>query len=272
MKLITKRNMVLALYIITIAAGYFLNLALWFTSLLCLLYTAVVIAVNFKPIVVYTGNYFMARNNTELAKKIYKGAIAKNTIYPTAYLNLAIITLREGDAKTALSLLEQGLERTPSVLTEKNIYLTMGSCYWVLGDIDKAITVLEGMRRRYEYVNAHVLMTLGFMYLLKDDYEMATSCTDKAIQDNPELASAWDNRGQINYRLGNMDVAKEAFEKAVSLKFDLIDSQYYLALIYFEQGNTEKAREHIRLAEKCTATVLNTVGMTEVEELKKKIG
>ncbi len=271
MKYFTKKNCILALYLGTLVVGFLFKLSSLFIFLLFLVYTLVLAIVYFNALFVYAGNYFMARGKIETAKKIFMKAIQRNTIYPTAYLNYGIILVREGDGAEALKHLEKALTCTPKVLTEKNIYLTMGSCYWVLGEIDKAIEVLEGMRTRYEYVNAHVLITLGYMYLLKGRYEEAMEATDKAIEDSPDLASAWDNRGQIHYQMGNAEAAKEAFEKAVDLKFNLVDSHYHLALIALESVNKEAAKEHIHMAKKCDISSLNTVTREQVEELCTKI-
>jgi predicted nucleotide-binding protein (sugar kinase/HSP70/actin superfamily) len=98
-----------------------------------------------------------------------------------------------------------------------------------MGRIETARDILEAMRKEYEYVNAHVLTTLGYMYFLLDDLEKAEEISELAVQDTPTLGSAWDNLGQIYDRQGLRAKAKEAFEKAIEKRREflknLIESQ-----------------------------------------------
>jgi tetratricopeptide (TPR) repeat protein len=137
--------------------------------------------------------------------------------------------------------------------------------------VDGAIEILERMRSTYDYVNATVLATLGYMYFLKDDLEKAEEFTQKALADSDASHSAWDNLGQIRYRQGERAQAREAFEKAVSFKGDLPDSLYYLGLIARDEGETEKARDYFNRALECEITPLNTVTREQVEAAGKEL-
>jgi tetratricopeptide (TPR) repeat protein len=135
--------------------------------------------------------------------------------------------------------------------------------------VDGAIETLEKMRRTYDYVNATVLATLGFMYFIKGDIEKAEELTQKALEDNPSSHSAWDNLGQIRYKQRKIDEAKEAFAKAVSFKGNLPDSLYYLGLIAREEGDENAAADYFKQALECDITPLNTVTREQVEEAAK---
>ena len=226
----------------------------------------VTLALYFPNYLAVWANLNYIRGNTEKARRLLKSAVDRNTKSPVAHLNYSILLVRDGDGANALKVLEKALALKPKLITEKNIRLTMGSCYWVMKDIDGAIDVYEDMLKRYDYVNAHVLTSLGYMYFLRGDAEKALETTNKALEDSPEYGAAWDNLGQIRYASGDTDEAKRAFETAVSHKADLADSNYYLGLIAEQQNDTEKAREYFTAAHGCKLSALNTVTRDQIEE------
>jgi tetratricopeptide (TPR) repeat protein len=128
------------------------------------------------------------------------------------------------------------------------------------------------MIHTYEYVNAHVLSTLGYMLLVKGDLEGAEEYTRKSLEEDPSLSSAWDNLGQIAFKRGDKTQAKEHFLKALEYKPNLPDSLYYLALILEEEGDFIQALRRLETAKESKITALNTVTREQVEGLIEKIG
>ncbi len=214
------------------------------------------------------GNYQFALGNANKAIALYKLAISKNTKNSVAYLNYAIILVKDGNPKEALLYLEKArkFNGAKNVITAKGIALTIGTCYWVMGEIDKAIGELENLKAKYEYVNHHVLTTLGYLYIVKGDLEKALQYTNEAIEDTPNSGSAFDNLGQIFLLKGEQDKAREAFLKAVEFNKDLVDSYYYLGIIAEEQSNKQEAKSYFEKAAACSITSLNTVTKEQILE------
>ena len=251
---------VLPLFIIT----FILRLPFYYAVVFYFAAFLISIVFYYPNYIAVWANWNYIRGNEEAALKFLKTAVNRNTKSPAAHHNYALLLMRGGDGRTALETLEKALTLNPKLITEKNIRLAIGSCYWVTGDINAAIETLEDMRNRYEYVNAHVLATLGYMYHLSGDEDKALDLTNKAIEDSPEYAAAWDNLGQIYFSRNDMIKAKDAFETALSHKPGLADSNYYLGLI-FENENPEKAREYFEKAANCKITALNTVTKEQIE-------
>lgn len=235
-----------------------------------LVYLALAVIIFRSSFVALAGNYLLVSGKTEKARKWLLKAIQLGTKSPAAYLNYSIILLKDGDAKAAMSHLTKAKELDPKTSLDKNITLTTGSCYYVMGQIDDAIAVLEALRSKYVYVNAHVLSTLGYMYFLKGNLDMALELTNKALEDSPELGSAWDNLGQIYYKQKQLDESKKAFESALSYKKDLVDSCFHLGLIAEETGNLDTARLYFERAKNCRIDSLNTVSVEAVNEKYEK--
>jgi tetratricopeptide (TPR) repeat protein len=228
--------------------------------------TVLVILFNIPDCVAIIGNYLYGRDQPRKAEPFFKWSIAHKTKSPSAHLYYATYLLRNGHAAEAEPLLTQAATLNPSVITTKHIRLTQASCQWALRNVDGAIEILEKMRHTYDYVNATVLATLGFMYFVKDDIEKAEELTNKALEDNQSSHAAWDNLGQIRYKQRKYDEAKEAFTKAVSFKGNLPDSLYYLGLIAREEGDENAAADYFKQALECDITPLNTVTREQVEE------
>jgi len=260
-----KRYTKVAVFVLPfIVISFILRLPFYY-SLLFYLAAFLISAIFFFPnYLAVWANLNYARGNAN-ARKLLKTAIDMKTKSPVAHLNYAILLARDGDGGGAYATLEKALALKPKVITEKNIRLTMGISRWVERDINGAINILEDMRRRYEYVNAHVLTSLSYMYFLKNDIENALTLTEKAIEDTPDYAAAWDNLGQIKYAAGETEAARDAFLKAIEYKPDLADSNYYLGVIAEAENETGRALEYYDKALICNITALNTVTREQIE-------
>ncbi len=131
--------------------------------------------------------------------------------------------------------------------------------------MSKAISTLEDLRKKYDYVSPNTLTTLGYFYLLIKDYEKAKEMSQLAIDDDENFASAWDNMGQIYLEQNDLKTAKEKFLKAVTLNPKSVDSLYNLGTIEEKENNKSKALEYFKKALDCNITSLNTVTRETIE-------
>ncbi len=223
-------------------------------------------AIIFRPYYYgMAGNTYYFVRKFDKARKYYRKAIKLNTTNVPALYNYALDLLHDGRAAEALPLLERAEKYNTKLIYEKNIPLAIGSCHWVMGNIDKAIEIMEGLEEKYSYVNVSTLTTLGYLYILKMDYEKAEEYTLRAIEDTPEHAPAWDNMGQIYYNKGDMAKAKEYFTKALEYKDNMADSLYYMGLIAKYEGNKQMSIDYFTKASQCNVSALNTVTLNEIK-------
>lgn len=217
------------------------------------------------------GTYYIYRGKEEKAYKVLKKAIDKGTRNVNALFFWGLRLLKEGKAEEALKHLTRAHKFNTKILLDKEIMLAMGSCYWIINDIEQGIKTLEELKKKYQYINPETLTTLGYFYFLKDDFEKAVEYTNAALEDNPELASAWDNLGQIYYKKNDIEKAKEYFLKAIEYKNTMPDSLYYMGEIYEQEGNIEKAREYYTRASESKITALNTITLEQVKQKLDKL-
>lgn len=212
------------------------------------------------------GNIYYFFREPEKAQKFYTIAVKRNTRNVKALYNYALDALHQGRAQEALAIFKRAEKINVKVIFDKLIPLAVSSCYWVLGNIDKAIFTIEELEEKYNYINPNTLTTLGYFYMLKGDYDGATELTNKALTDNREYAPAWDNLGQIYYNQGDYEKAQENFEKALSFRENMVESLYYMALLEERKNNNEKAKEYLEKADKCYISALSTVKKEQIQE------
>lgn len=213
------------------------------------------------------GNYWYTIKHFTKAYGYFEKAVNSGTHHVKALYLHALKLLQDGKGEEALKYFERAEKYNFNVLMEKYITVSKSSCYWIMGDIDKAISLLEGLMKKFSYISTDAYTTLGYLYYLKDDLEKAELYTNKAIEDNDEHSPEWDNLGQIYYKKGEVQKAKEYFEKAISFK-DIVDSLYFMGRISEDEGNIKEAEEYYERALKCNISALNTV--TE-EEIKNRL-
>jgi len=81
-------------------------------------------------------------------------------------------------------------------------------------------------------------------------YDEAIKVWDELLKENPELKQAYYNQGNANFRLGKVDEAVQAYEKALSEKSPegLADVYYNLGNAYLNKQDVDKAREFYKQA------------------------
>ncbi len=211
------------------------------------------------------GNMFYFFRKPDKAKKFYKIAVKRNTRNVKALYNYALDALHEGRAEEALNVFKRAEKINNKVLFEKLIPLAVSSCYWVMGDLDKAIEEIEDLQKKFNYINPNTLTTLAYFYLLKGDTEKAEELTKKALEDNNGYAPAWDNMGQIYYNKGDMDKAEEYFEKALGIRENMTESLYYMGMICKKRNDGKKAKEYFEKALGGYISALSTVKKEDIE-------
>ncbi len=218
------------------------------------------------------GNMYYFFRKPDKAKVFYTKAVKMKTRNVKALYNYALDALHEGRAEEALGIFQRAERINTKTLFDKLIPLAVSSCYWVLGDIDKAIEAIEDLMKKYDYLNPNTLTTLAYFYMLKGDLEKAEKLTDDALKDNGEYAPAWDNLGQICYIKNDYEKAEEHFKKALSYRETMTESLYYMGLIEKSKGNKEKALEYLKKAGSGYISALSTVKKEDIDKAMAELG
>jgi len=119
----------------------------------------------------------------------------------------------------------------------------MGRAYSMLGNVEKALFWYELAVETHP--TDRLLITLGDESFKLGRYERAVEYYERSIDTtkNEELKSrGLLNLGQLYYDVGNFSMAKEIFEKLVSIEPKNQDYQFTLGEIYYQLGMNTEAR------------------------------
>lgn len=257
--------LVILLFVLTFILVAFSKISILYIFPIYIIYSLILFVIFRNEFDAIVANYNYAIGNGDKAENLFIKSIKNNTKNPITYLNYAIMLSHKGEGAEAIKILEKAEKLQPKILTKKNILLTKATCYWVAKDVDKGIEQIHELINKYDYANPNALTTLGYFYIEKGDYDNALKYTKKALSDDPNYFLAYDNLGQINFRLGEIDEAIKNFEK-VTENYNYPDSLYYLGLIYLERKDFDKARICLEKANNCNITALNTITKEMVQE------
>ncbi|MGI8503877.1 MAG: TPR end-of-group domain-containing protein, partial [Hassallia sp.] len=101
-----------------------------------------------------------------------------------------------------------------------------------------------------------LLINLGFLQLVGQDYKQVIASYDKALAIKPDDHDAWYKRGIALDNLGRLEDAIASYDQALEFKPDKDSAFYNKARCYALQGNIEQAIENLQVAinlnpEKC---------------------
>lgn len=83
-------------------------------------------------------------------------------------------------------------------------------------------------------------------YLLRKDFEVVLFDIAEAIKLSPGNHEAYNLKGDVYYRMGNIKEAKKALEKSIDIKEDNFDALIGLGNISFERGDFKNAIAHYK--------------------------
>lgn len=202
---------------------------------------------------------------SSIAKKLYSLASKYDNYNNHSLTAYGVMFFEEEKYNEAIVQFRKIKKKQEKSYMDRAASMNIALSYWELDSVINAIEELEDLRARYDYLNADILTSLAYFYILKEEYDEAIDITKEVLKDEPEHAAAIDNIGQIYYRQGELEIAEGYFLKALKYK-DIVDSKYYLGLIYEKKGNRDKAEEYFRKAYDTKVSRFSTVSKDDLKE------
>ena len=190
----------------------------------------------------------LAKGDAAAAKQLYEEAIAGGLSDPRYLLSYSVLLIRDGEYQKAREFLVK-LQSNPALSGEskKQLFVNYAACVYKLGDLPKAIAVLEGQHAKDP--SGMIYETLGYLYVEAGETEKALQFNQAALEYDDEDPITLDNLGQTYYRMvGDKAKALEYFQKAHQLKPGQIDTLYFLAQYDIENGDRAAAKEKLESA------------------------
>lgn len=198
-----------------------------------------------------TGNKAVTAHNKgeyEKALQLYEEAMQKGADSIRVLRGYSVLLIRMSKFDRALDILKM-MEKMPGVQPKDKSDIRVNYAIVLMGKghFDRAMEILEGEFRKTK--NGTLYSIIGFLKIEKGNAEEALSFNKEAYEYDDSDPVFLDNLGQTYYRLLNdKENAKVYFDKAIELKPNAIDTNYFLALYDIEAGNKDKAIERLETA------------------------
>jgi len=177
-------------------------------------------------------------------------ALSFSQVYADSYAK-AIEAFRNNKPQEAMALFEVALQENP-LHVEANFWLAI--TYEQTGKYDQAIVLLNSMLEKGLGDTHRVYFNLANNYVRKSDNTTAMTMYAKSIEQKPDYALAYYNRGNSQVRTGAYGGAKSDYEKFIALDANhakVPDAKAMIAAINAETARMEKLKleEQARQAE-----------------------
>jgi tetratricopeptide (TPR) repeat protein len=216
------------------------------------------------------------------SQNLFKELIKDNPDFSDAYFEYSVAFNKRGDFANGFEFLNKAVQLEPNIHLGYRGWLRLRK----LRDYNNALKDFEEYDsqtpKTTDYPWGENLNFLkGECYFGKNEFEKAIEEFRKVIDKDKDYADIHNYvyLGLCYYKLNQKEAAILQFNKLLSIYDTTCEADYYLAKIYFEKSEFEKARIHIINAEKNIAykredsynEFLNEVYLTEIIELKNKI-
>ena len=185
---------------------------------------------------------YRSAGRTEQAKQICKDVLAAEPAEPVVISLLAKIQEQEHNWTEAIQTLKLALATNSPLLETTELFISLGECYSNLENHSLAIKYFESI---LETKPKHLIATHNIareLHYLKQETE-AEAWYLRALEIEPNCASALNNLGVIYQTHAKFEKAKQFAEKACEIQPLLADVHNNLANIYECLGDGSRCRE-----------------------------
>jgi tetratricopeptide (TPR) repeat protein/arylsulfatase A-like enzyme len=158
-----------------------------------------------------------------------------------AYLNLGIISRKQGNLEGAVKYLSEAIRLKPD---EHEAHQQLGDTFVMLGEYGKAIVHFEEALQ-INPENIQTLNNLGILLYTLGKYDEAVAQLEQVLEIDPDNVKAIMNLGNILVRQGNIDESLPFFYKAVKLDPENYKAHASLGFALADKGKFDPAIEHL---------------------------
>ncbi|MDO5377578.1 MAG: tetratricopeptide repeat protein [Clostridia bacterium] len=212
-----------------------------------------------------------AKGEYDKAIALYDEAYAKGMNKPPLLHAYSVLLVRKGEFDRALDVLKT-YEKVPGITAKDktDIHVNYAVILWKKGHLDRALEILEDEFRHVK--NGNMYSIIGYLKIEKGDAQEALRFNEEALSYDETDPVFLDNLAQTYYRLlGDKQTARKYFDQAIALKPKAIDTNYFLALYAIEDGDKEKAKEHLQIARAGFFSPLNYATPQMIDEKLKDL-
>ncbi len=151
--------------------------------------------------------------------------------------NLGVCYYKMMDYKTSINYTKQALALSK---TDFSLQANLADAYFKNNNFDEAISIYKELIQN-NYILENTYNYYGVALFNKKNYTNAINVFKEGIKQNSSSVELWMNYGNTLAASGNLKEAITAFEKAHELNPNEKNALKFLAMVYQQLGNTEKA-------------------------------
>jgi arylsulfatase A-like enzyme/Tfp pilus assembly protein PilF len=183
------------------------------------------------------------------AEEICAGELARDPRLSQANILLGKIYQKMGGARLALSHMEKALEQEPL-----NISLQVEYAGQIaeLGEKEKSLDILKNLLKNRSLIadpeSTDIKADIGGLLIKIGEYEMANTLLLDIVANGKGNTMVWTQIGLGNFNKGNLEKARESFEKALSLDQHNALALSSMGTFYLSLFRTQKQKDLLEKA------------------------
>jgi tetratricopeptide (TPR) repeat protein len=194
----------------------------------------------------FLGLVALRRGDLEAAEKKFIEIMERGAVQPALYNDLALVLAGQGKLVQAAALLDEGLEKTRA---HPKLLLTKAVCQLKLGDSAASKNTLDTYAAGVSgELPPLYYSTRALAEAMSSDLESATAVAAEGVARHPSSAALANNAGVIMERTGDLESARELFEKAFEQDSALPQASKNLGDLLYRGGLYDKAAEAYKRA------------------------
>ena len=198
-------------------------------------------------------------NNWDSAESLFKSALNLNADFAPAMVQLAKISVRNGDMERTKEYLRQAIEADPEnqdyrdeydQLNEINKFMSQGARELDAGEFENAFASYNQVYEKFPYMT-EAIYSLGVVKMRERDFDAAIEYFNKAlaVNENHEktqkalksVAGNMFNEGNNYYRRRDYNNALDYYKKVVSIDGSFYQAYYQLGIVETRLKNNRGA-------------------------------
>ena len=210
----TNTSAMLALAFAVVMVGvFFLNLTIWLKIAIDVLLILLFLYIRRGYIFFYRGAVAMNKGPEDRIWPNFEKAL-KSGVDVERQVMIGSAYVQRGDAARGVEILEKVIANPKAKDFANTATITCSMGYWRLGNMDKAISVLEELSEA-GYRDDNLSVNLESYLLEKKDLEGAKKAIDTGRPEKTETNGLMDNRGWYYIQNGEWDKAKEVYDELI---------------------------------------------------------
>jgi tetratricopeptide (TPR) repeat protein len=173
----------------------------------------------------------------EMAMRAARKAIEVNHAGSQAHGLLGRVLAMQGRLEDSSQSYKKALDLDPG---NRQIIVELASVYDILKAYDLAASLYESFLREHPE-DTEFRHQLGLTYLLQNRYDQGVKALSQALREQPKSVGIATDLGYAFWQKGQLNKAKDTFQKAITLKPDAAPPTRFLAKIYVAQKRYSQA-------------------------------